>query len=214
MPVVARVEYLDSVAVRVRWLCFTVFRVPAPEKKPKKKKEKKEKPKKEKEKKEEEKPKEKKPSAFQRFYEYQGIPGFVELLRRVVHSLKRFGRGVWNAFRIRELSLHMVLTGGDPAALVDQYGKVCAGVYPGLGWLSTHIHARKGAIRADIRPDFTGLAEKTMECTAEISLVPLVLIAAVIMLALRLVFQVVIKFLNGAKPPKQDKDLNPKETAI
>ncbi|MDR2687846.1 MAG: hypothetical protein LBB75_08840 [Oscillospiraceae bacterium] len=205
IPLVLRVEYAGSVALRLRWLFLTVLRVPAPEgKKPRKKKKKKEKP--EKEKKKEDKPKkekEKKPSAFQRFYQYQGLSGFLELLRRTVDALKKFRHGLWYCFRIRELRLHMVVMGGEPQELVEKYGKACAAVYPSLGWLSTHLRSRPGKVRATIAPDFTGLAEKEVACTAEFSVVPLVLLAAVIMLLLRLGIQVALKFLSGAKPPKE-----------
>jgi hypothetical protein len=205
-PAVLRVEYQGGLTLRLRWLFLTLLRSPAAEKKkkkPKKEKPKKEKPEKEKKPKKEE---EKKPNAFQRFYQYQGIPGFIELLRRAVHALRRFGRGVWNSFRIRELRLWMTLTGGDPQALVDRYGKTCAAVFPSLGWLSTHLRSKPGTIRAHITPDFTGLAEKEIACTAEVSVIPLVLLAALIMLALRLGIQVALKFLSGAKAPKEEPE--------
>jgi len=206
IPVVLRVEYADGVALRLRWLFLTILRVPAPEdKKPKKKKKKKEKPEKEKKPKEK-KPKEekeKKPNAFQRFYTYQGIPGFIELLRRAVEVLKRFRHGMWRCFKIRELRLHMVVMGDEPRELVEKYGKTCAAVYPALGWLSSHLRSRPGKIRTAIVPDFTGLARKEIACTAEISVVPRTLIAAVIMLAVRMVVRVVLKFLRGAKPPAE-----------
>ena len=201
-PVVLRVEYASSVALRLRWLFLTLLRVPAPEDKKPKSKKKKEKPEKEKKPKADKPKKDKGPNAFQRFYEYQGIPGFIELLRRAVDALKKFRHGMWRCFRIRELRLYMVILGGDPQALVEKYGKVCAGVYPALGWLSTHLRTRPGDIRATIVPDFTGLAEKEIACTAEISVVPLLLITAVIMLALRMGINVVLKFFKGAKAPK------------
>jgi len=206
IPVVLRVEYADSVALRLRWLFLTILRIPAPEdKKPKKKKKKKEKP--EKEKKKEEKPKkekEKKPSAFQRFYEYQGVAGFIELLQRTVDALKKFRHGLWRCFCIRELRLHMVVLGGEPQELVEKYGKICAAVYPAIGWLSSHLRSRPGRVRATIAPDFTGLAQKEMAATAEVSVVPLLLLAALIALLLRLGVKVVLKFLKGAKTPKQE----------
>ena len=209
VPLVLRVEYADGVALRLRWLFITVLRVPAPEdKQPKKKKKKKEK--KEKEKKKEDKPKkekEKKPNPFQKFYEYQGISGFIELLQRTVEVLKKFRHGLWRCFRIRELRLHMVVMGGEPQELVEKYGKTCAAVYPALGWLSAHLRSRPGKVRATIAPDFTGLAQKEMACTAEISVVPRTLIAAVIALAVRLGIKVALKFFKGTKPPKEKNSL-------
>jgi len=208
VPLVLRVEYTDSIALRLRWLFLTVLRVPAPEdKKPKKKKkEKKEKPKKEEKK--EKKPKEKKdkgPNALQRFYEYRGIAGFIDLLQRTVEILKKFRHGLWRCFCIRELTLHMVIMGGEPQELVEKYGKVCAAVYPALGWLSSHLRSRPGKVRATINPDFTGLAQKEIAATAEISLIPSLLLGAVIMLAIRMGARVVLKFFKGAKAPKEEK---------
>jgi len=206
VPVVLRVEYAGSVTLRLRWLFFTLLRVPAPEdKKPRKKKKKKEKPEKEKEEKKEKKPKEDKgPNVLQRFYKYQGIPGFIELLQRAVEVLRKFRHGMWRCFKIRELRLHMVIVGGEPHELVEKYGKVCAGVYPALGWLSAHLRSRPGKVRATIAPDFTGLAEKEIACTAEISVIPRTLLAAVIMLGIRLGIKVVLNFFKGAKAPKEE----------
>jgi len=205
VPVVLRVEYAGSVSLRLRWLCFTILRVPAPEDKKPKKKKKKKKPEKKKEEKKDKKPKEKKdkgPNAFQRFYQYQGIPGFTDLLQRAVEVLKKFRHGLWRCFCIRELTLHMVVMGGEPAELVEKYGKTCAMVYAPLGWLASHLRSRPGKIRTTIVPDFTGLAEKEIACTAEISIIPRILLGVVIMLAIRMVVRVVLRFLKGAKAPK------------
>jgi len=213
VPLVLRVEYAGSVALRLRWLFLTILRVPAPEdKRPKKKKKKKEKEKKEeKEKKpKKEKEKKKKPNPLQKFYEYQGIAGFIELLQRTVDALRKFRHGLWRCFCIRELRLHMVIMGGEPQELVEKYGKVCAGVYPALGWLSAHLRSRPGKVRATINPDFTGLAQKEIACTAEISVVPRVLLGAVIMLALRMGVRVVLRFFKGAKAPKQKQETRSK----
>ncbi len=207
IPVVLRVEYTDTVALRLRWLFITILRIPKEEKPEKKKKEKKKKPKKEEKKKETEKPEvEKEPNIVQRFYKYQGIPGFIDLLKRVVAVLKKFGRGVWWSFRIRELKLYMTVMGGEPDELVAKYGKTCAVLYPALGWLTTHIRTKPDAVRMTIAPDFTGLAEKEMAAKAEISLVPLILINAVIFMAIRMVIRVLLKFLKGAKVPKGEKE--------
>jgi len=211
VPFVLRVEYAGSVALRLRWLFLTVLRVPAPEdKKPKKKKKKKEKEKKEEKEEKPKKEKEKKPNPLQKFYEYQGIAGFIELLRRTVEALKKFRHGLWRCFCIRELRLYMVVMGGEPQELVEKYGKTCAAVYPALGWLGAHLRSRPGKVRATINPDFTGLAQKEIACTAEISVIPSLLIGAVIMLALRMGVHVVLKFFKGAKEPKQKQETRSK----
>jgi len=199
VPVVLQAEYAQALTLRVRWAFLKIPVIPGKEKKPKKKK--KDKPEKEKP---EKKPKEKsdEPNILQRFYTYQGIHGFIDLLGRTIAILKQFRHGLWLCFRIRKLSLHMRIIGGDPQSTVEKYGKTCAAVFPALGWLSSHLRSKPGGVRAQISPDFTGLAEKEMAFAAEISIIPLVLIHALIMLLLRLGIRVALKFLSGAKPPK------------
>ena len=206
VPLIVQAEYGQELTLGVRWLFLRIPIVPAKEKKPKKKKKKKkEKPENEKE----EKPKKEKdpdkPNVVQRFYQYKGIPGFVDLLRRTVEILKKFRHGVWLCFKIRKLHLQMLITGGDPQALVEQYGKTCAAVFPALGWLSSHLRTKRGGVKAHISPDFTGFAKKEMAFDADISICPLVLICALLAMLVRLGFRVVLRFFKGAKPPKTPK---------
>jgi hypothetical protein len=204
-PVTVRAAYYSTLTLQVRWLCFPLLRVPAkhkkekPEKPPKARRKKPKKPKKPKP------AKEKGPGPFARYYQYQGVAGYLALLRRVCAALQKFGRGVWRSFRVRRLWLHMVLVGSEPAELAQRYGKTCAGVFPALGWLSTHLRARPGAVRADVRPDFTGLGTKDMACIAEFTVCPLVLLAALLALLLRLALRVALKLLMGAKQGRQGK---------
>ena len=213
IPVALRVEYYDSVALQIKWLFLKYQLVPAKEKKPKKKKEKKEKEKKPEEKPKEEKPKEegpKKPNILQRFYQYQGIPGFVELLRRLVDALKRFRHGLWLCFCIRELNLAVSISGGDPEDLAFKYGKLSAAIFPSLGWLCSKLRTRKGKIRANIFPDFSGASPKQqIQCAAEIGIIPSVLMLAGFILIIRIGIRVGLKFLKGAKPPKENKNAQP-----
>jgi len=210
IPMIVRVKYLDQLGVTLRWLFLEMQLVPG---KPRKKKKKKEKEEKE-EKPKKDKPKEKKPkgpNVLQRFYEYQGIPGFIELLRRTVEALKKFRRGLWLCFRIRELDLAILLPGSDPEALAFQYGKISAAVFPALGWLCGKLRTRKGKIRANIYPDFTGTASRQVTCTAEISVIPSVVIAAALGLGVRLGLNVALKFFKGAKPPKEAAKPKPEQ---
>jgi len=203
IPVLLRLEYIGDVKLQVQWLFLRKQLVPAPPDKPKKKK--KEKPEKE-EKPKEEKPKEegeKKPNALSRFYEYQGIPGFVELLRRTVAALKKFRHGLWLSFCIRELDLKINLPGGDPEGLAVQYGKLSAAIFPSLGWLCSKLRTKKGRVRANIYPDFTGNSEREIICRATVSVIPSVVIGATFGLLARLGFRVVLKFFRGAKAPKE-----------
>jgi len=209
IPVLLRVEYRESVTVQLRWLFVKYQLVPGSDKPKKKKKEKEEKKKEDKpkeEKKKDEGPKQ--PNILQKFYEYQGIPGFIELLRRTVEVLKKFRHGLWLCFCIRELDFKMSLPGGDPEKLAVQYGKMSAAIFPSLGWLCGKLRTRKGKIRANIYPDFTGQSAREIQCTAEVSVIPSMLVGSIIMLVLRLGVRVGLKFLRGTKPPKLTKKHN------
>ncbi|MDR0530637.1 MAG: hypothetical protein LBG83_01020 [Oscillospiraceae bacterium] len=201
-PVIVRAEYDKKLTAKARWLFLEFALIPGAEKKPKKKKQEKQ----EEEKPKEEKPKKEGPGALQRFYQNQGIPGFVELLERTVEALKKFRHGLWLCLKIRELRLLMVIQGGEPDKLIEKYGKTCAAVFPSLGWLASHLRTKKGCVRAQITPDFTGFAEKELAAAAELSVCPLLLLGALIALLARLGIKVLLKFLNGAKqPPKKQK---------
>jgi len=202
IPVAVRVEYADSVNVCVKWLFLKLQLVPGKEKKKKKKEKKKKEDEPKEDKPKEEKPKE--PNVLQRFYEYQGIPGFIELLRRTVAAMKKFRHGLWLCFCIRELNFAMTLPGGDPEALAFQYGKLSAAIFPSLGWLCGKLRTRKGKIKANIYPDFTGTSPRQISCIAEVGVVPSVLIAALLGLVVRLGVKVGLKFLKGTKPPKEN----------
>ena len=207
VPVVIAADYADEFTAEVRWLFLRILTVPAPEKKKKKKKPKKEKPKKEKEK--EEKPKEEKPkepNILARFYKYQGIPGFIDLLRELVAALKKFGHGIGRSIKVRRFDLQMVITGGDPAEIAEKYGKTCAAVFPALGYLANHTRFKRNCPRRiDIHPEFTGWDKKQLQCGAELAIRPSTLLAAVLALVARLGVLVLLKFLKGAKKPKEPK---------
>jgi len=203
VPLIIQAEYAQAATLRVRWLFLKIPIIPGKEKKPRKKK--KEKPKKEKPEKPKKEKDDKKPGIFERFYKYQGVSGFINLLQRTVAILKRFRHGLWLCFKIRKLHLRMLVKGGDPQAVVEKYGKTCAAVFPALGWLSSHLRSRRGGVRANISPDFTGLAEKEMAFAAEVSVSPLLLLNALLMLLIRLGVRVVLKFIRGAKAPVSNK---------
>ena len=203
IPVVFHVEYKDSFWAQARWLFVRRQLVPGKPEKPKKAKPKKEKPAKEKEKEDPEKASEKKRSIFLRFYDYQGLKGYIRLLQNTVAALKKFRHGLWLGICVRRFHLAVHLSGGDPYALAERYGKTSAAIFPALGWLSARVRSKKGRVRAQITPDFTGQSEREIACAATISIIPLVLIGAALGLLVRLGWNVALKFLRGAKAPKK-----------
>lgn len=202
IPVVVTADYSDGLTARARWLFLRFALFPQPAKKPKKKKKKKAEP----EKKEEEKPKQegaKEPGIVARFYEYQGIQGFLALLRELANVLQKFGHGVGRSIRVRRFDLQIVVTGGEPAELAEKYGKTSAAAFSSLGYLSSHVRiSRRCRHRIDIHPDFTGWDKKQVQCGATLAITPSTLLLAVLALAVRLVLRVLLRFLKGAKPPK------------
>ncbi|MDR2647954.1 MAG: hypothetical protein LBB67_07540 [Oscillospiraceae bacterium] len=200
VPVRLRAQYSGTFTARLAWLFFKYSIAPATEKNPKEKKE--QSPKKE-EKKSDETPKAKKPNAFQRYYNNEGIDGFVGLLQEAVSALKRFGTGLNRSIYIKLFALQIVVTGDDPKTLTEKYGKTCAAVFPLLGWLGSNLRvSRRGAHMIDVHPDYTGWDKKQVQCAATIDVVPLVFIAALIALAVRLGVKVVLAFLRGSKEQK------------
>jgi len=211
IPVVFHIEYFDQLWLQMRWLCFKKQIVPSAkdedhvsfwqsmlEKLFGGKDKKAEEP--EKESTEEEKPQ--KPNAFAKFYEYQGLKGYLALLHRTANALKKFRHSVWLSVCLRRFHLAVHLPGDDPQALAVRYGKISAAIFPPLGYITARLRSKKGRVRAQITPDFTGKSEREIACAATVSIIPSVLLGAVIMLAIRIFFNVILKFLRGAKAPK------------
>lgn len=200
IPVVLHVKYTDQLELRLRWLFLR--RQIAPAKPKKKKKDKPEKAQETKQEKQSAEPEpedpDKPPNIFKRYYDAKGLRGFIELLQRTVAVLKKFRHGLWLAFCIRQLSLRVHLPGDDPAELAEQYGKVSAAIFPALGWLSAHLRTRKGKIRAHITPDFTGQSERELKFSATVSVIPAMLITAMLVLLVRLGLRVALKFYMDA----------------
>ncbi|MDR2525871.1 MAG: hypothetical protein LBC83_06810 [Oscillospiraceae bacterium] len=206
VPLVVTADYDDVFTAQVRWLSFSIARFPAAPKKPKKEKKKKDKPAEAAKEEASKAGKSAEPGVFARFYKYQGIPGFLELLTELKRALGSFGRSFGRAIWLRRFDLQIVVTGGEPADLAQKYGKLCAALFPLLGDLGARVrHSPCFRRRVDIHPEFTGWDRKNARCGVECAVIPSTLLRAVLVLALRLLLRVVRKFLKGAKPPKPSK---------
>lgn len=201
-------EYFGSFNLKVSWLFlkFTLFPMN------KKEKEKKEEPPKQTEEppKEEasaEQPTEKKDNIFKRFYNNQGFDGVIELVNNAAYSLMRMMNSFKKHLVIRELYLWMTVSkNNDAAETALEYGRVCQKVFPALSFICSTLPVRK--YDAEIEPDFLGKKNKA-EFVFSISVRPIFFINAVIVLAIRLLFKVVIKFLKGAKnKSKTNENIN------
>ena len=195
------VHYEDDVAVSVGWLFlkFNILPKKEKEKKPKKEKKKKEeKPKEESEVVPEPK-KKKQDNMFVRFYKNRGVNGVVQLLKDVAKAVGGMFRRIGRAFLIEELIISMTVGAGDSAETAIKYGKVCSGAFPAMGLIVNTMRVKK--YNLEINPDFI-YGKTSAKLHTKISVRPIKLINAVIIVAFELLFKVVLKLLKHSRAPK------------
>ena len=169
------------------------------EKEQKKKNSKKEKPKKEKT----EESASPKSNIFKDFYNNQGFAATVNLIRTAAAQLGGFLKGVYRAFVIENLTVLLRVSAGDDAAQTAiKYGKVCSAVYPAMGFICSNMKVKQYDV--NVVPDFIS-AENTATFKLSLSVRPIKLTNAVIVLAFKLIFKVLLKLLKGSK--KNDKSI-------
>lgn len=200
---VVTVHYEDDVAVSVRWLFLKFYILPKKEKEEKPKKEKKNKKKEEEPPKEEseviKEPKKKKNNMFVRFYNNRGVSGVVELLKDAAKALGGMFKRIGRAFLFEELYISLDVGAGDSAETAIKYGKVCSAAFPAMGLIVSTMRVKKYSI--NINPDFI-YGNNVARLHTKISVRPIALINAVIILAFELLFKVVIKLLKHSKVQK------------
>lgn len=201
-------EYADSFSLDVQWLFIKLHIFPQTEeqkakreaKKAKKEEKKKKKPEKEKpeeEKKEEDKPSEPKKNIFKEFYENQGFGATVELIQTAAAQLGGFMGSIYRAFVIENLKLLLKVSSGDDAAQnAIKYGKVCSAVYPSMGFICSNMKVKKYEV--NVVPDFISQENKA-QFALSLSVRPIKLTNAAVVLAFRLLFKVLLKLLKGSK---------------
>lgn len=197
-------EYADSFSLDVQWLFIKAHIFPQTEEqkakkaaKKAKKEEKKKKKKPEKEKKEEDKPSEPKKNIFKEFYENQGFGATVELIQTAAAQLGGFMGSIYRAFVIENLRLLLKVSSGDDAAQnAIKYGKVCSAVYPSMGFICSNMKVKKYEV--NVVPDFISQENKA-QFALSLSVRPIKLTNAVVVLAFRLLFKVLLKLLKGSK---------------
>jgi hypothetical protein len=195
IPVVLNLEYTDSVRCSVSWL-FLKFNLIPMEKKDKPEKEKKPKPEKPKEEKKEEKPKEKKDNFLKVFYNNQGVSGIIELVSNCASALGKLSKGFIHSLYVRKLRIKIGVTDSDAAATAIKYGKICAALYPPLGFICSTMHVKN--YKVNVFADYCG--EKTTgEFETRINLIPLIAINAGIAFAFRLVIQLAKVAISNIK---------------
>ncbi len=197
------VHYENDVAVSVKWLFLKFDILPKKEKEKKPKKEKKKKEEKPKEESEviPEPKKKKKDNMFVRFYNNRGVSGVVQLLKDAAKALGGMFKRIGRAFLFEELIISLKVGAGDSAETAIKYGKTCSAAFPAMGLIVNTMRVKK--YNLEINPDFI-YGKNEARLHTKISVRPIKLINAVIVLAFELLFKVVIKLLKHGKAPKPD----------
>ncbi len=187
--------YDEDFKLDISWLFIKLHILP---KKEKTEKEKKEEPPKEPETEENPKPeKEKKDNIIVNFYKNQGFSGVIQLLRDTVSAINGMFGSIFKHFIFRELKLYMSVGAGDAAETAILYGKICSVVFPAMGLITSTCKVKE--YDCGVQPNFME-ADKTAVFRAVISMRPIFIINAVIVLAFKLLFKVVFKLLKNSKP--------------
>ena len=176
-------EYADSFSLDVQWLFIKLHIFPQTEE--------------QKAKREEDKPSEPKKNIFKEFYENQGFGATVELIQTAAAQLGGFMGSIYRAFVIENLKLLLKVSSGDDAAQnAIKYGKVCSAVYPSMGFICSNMKVKKYEV--NVVPDFISQENKA-QFALSLSVRPIKLTNAVVVLAFRLLFKVLLKLLKGSK---------------
>ncbi len=198
IPVVAWFDYGETLRLRVRYLCFTLYQIPAkPKKRRKKKKSRKKKkaaakvseqktdqpqagqaeppvkstapPAKDEKKRGKAKSKEKDPKK-------PTLSEIFELVKVAVESLSKPLKKLCRRIKICDFDLHMICGGDDAAKAALNFGRMNLLVTNALGWLGSFFTLRRPHI--DINVDFQS-EETVTECSCKIKLSALAALAFV-----------------------------------
>lgn len=203
VKVAVTVHYEDDVAVSVKWLFLKFDILPKHEKEKKPEKEKKKKEEKPKEESEviPEPKKKKQDNMFVRFYRNRGVEGVVQLLKDAAKAVGGMFKRIGRAFLFEELIISLTVGAGDSAQTAIKYGQTCSAAFPAMGLIVSTMRVKKYNI--EINPDFIN-GKNVARLHTKISVRPIKLINAVIIVAFELLFKVVLKLLKHSKAPKAD----------
>ena len=206
IPINVYASYDGGFVMYVRWLFIKYYIYPPPEKKDKKKKskKKKEKPEKKKEKTDEE-PKQKSDNFIKVFYNNQGVAGIIDLLSDVAAALKKGFHSMGKGFLIRRFKLRINVADGGAAGTALKYGKVCAAVYPPLGYIFSVIRSRNCSVK--IEPDFIGNKSEGM-FDLHLAAIPSVIAGGALMMCIRLGIRMIKVMISNSKSASKGVDNN------
>ncbi len=203
IPLKVALGYDDKISLDIRYLFVKLKILPTDPNKPKKEKSPKEK--KPEEPKKEEAPKEKKPNPIVEMAKANGFDGMMEVLGNLGNVLKIFGGKLLRSIVFNKADINITVGTGDAASTALKYGKTCQKIYPIMGFLCSNNVVKHHNI--NISADF--LANDTKgNFYFEMNICLRKIINSAIGLVVRLIFDVVLKFLKNGKKKKSPQTEN------
>ena len=203
IPLKVALGYDDKISLDIRYLFVKLKILPTDPNKPKKEKAPKEK--KPEEPKKEEAPKEKKPNPIVEMAKANGFDGMMEVLGNLGNVLKIFGGKLLRSIVFNKADINITVGTGDAASTALKYGKTCQKIYPIMGFLCSNNIVKHHNI--NVSADF--LANDTkVNFYFEMNICLRKIINSAIGLVVRLIFDVVLKFLKNGKKKKSPQTEN------
>lgn len=203
IPLKVALGYDDKISLDIRYLFVKLKILPTDPNKPKKEKAPKEK--KPEEPKKEEAPKEKKPNPIVEMAKANGFDGMMEVLGNLGNVLKIFGGKLLRSIVFNKADINITVGTGDAASTALKYGKTCQKIYPIMGFLCSNNVVKHHNI--NVSADF--LANDTKgNFYFEMNICLRKIINSAIGLVVRLIFDVVLKFLKNGKKKKSPQTEN------
>lgn len=211
IPVKVSLAFDDKIHLTVKYLFIKLNILPVDPNKPKKPaKEKKEPEPKPEEEKKEETPKEKKPNPILEMVKANGYDGMMLVIKNLGRVLGTYGGKIFKSIVFDEIDVYISVGTGDAASTAIKYGETCQKVYPVFGFICSNNIVKKYDI--SVEPDF--LANKTQnELFIDFSITIRKIINATLGMVFRLLFNVVLKFILGAKNGKENAQSNNTDSA-
>ena len=202
IPLKVSLAFDNKIHLSISYLFIKLNILPVDPNKPKKPaKPKKEPEKKTEEDKKEEPSKEKKPNPIVEMVKANGYDGMMLIIKNLGRVLGIYGGKIFKSIVFDEIDLYISVGTGDAASTALKYGETCQKVYPVMGFICSNNLVKKYDI--SVEPDF--LANKTeSEMFIDLSITIRKIINATIAMVFRLIFNVVLKFILGAKNGKEN----------
>ena len=205
IPVKVSLSFDNKIHLTVKYLFLKLNILPTDPNKPKKPEKPKAEPKPKEEKPKDEAPKEKKPNPILEMVKANGYDGMMLVIKNLGRVLGIYGGKIFKSIVFDEIDVYVSVGTGDAASTAIKYGEACQKIYPVFGFICSNNIVKKYDIF--VEPDF--LANKTeSEFFIDLSITVRKIINATIAMVFRLIFNVALKFIIGAKKGKETTESN------